>query len=83
MKLFAKVDPSRSWIKVPINLLDKLGITDKISRSSYRRGSHAYLDEDLDWTIFGRAMEENFLTYGIECEYSDQYSPIRQYQPFE
>ena len=83
MKLLAKTDPGHGWLQVPIDLLEKLNITDKISGYSYKRGSYAYLEEDCDWTIFSRAMEANGLTYSVECEHSDQDSSIRQYQPFK
>jgi hypothetical protein len=83
MKLLAKTDPSHGWLQVPINLLEKLNIKDKISEYSYKRGSYAYLEEDCDWAAFGRAMESNGLTYNVECEHSDQDSPIRQYQSFK
>ena len=83
MKLKAITDPGHGWLQVPINLLEKINVIDKISEYSYKRGSYAYLEEDCDWTTFGRAMKANGLTYSVECEHSDQDSPIRQCQPFK
>ena len=83
MKLLAKTDPGHGWLQVPINLLEKLNITDKISEYSYKRCSYAYLEEDCEGKRGCRAMEANGLTYSVGCEHSDQDSPIRQYQPFK
>lgn len=51
-------DPGHGWLKVPIVLLEKLGIAEKISSCSYQRKGIAYLEEDDDMSLFLLAYEE-------------------------
>jgi len=53
-------DPGHAWIKVPVRLLVELGIADRISRYSYRLGRFAYLEEDLDLSVFFNAYRDRF-----------------------
>jgi hypothetical protein len=48
-------DAGHGWVKVPIADLKVLGIADKISGCSLQRGDFAYLEEDCDATLFGKA----------------------------
>ena len=48
-------DPGHGWFKVSIKQLVQLGIADRISNYSYRRGTWAYLEEDCDLTKFFNA----------------------------
>jgi hypothetical protein len=53
MKTFHRVvDPSHSWLKVPVAELERLGIADKITSYSYIRNGMAYLEEDVDMPTF-------------------------------
>lgn len=45
-------DPGHGWLEVSIAELNRLNITDKISRHSYTRGSLAFLEEDMDYGTF-------------------------------
>ena len=53
-------DPGHGWVKVPMTLLQALCISEKITDYSYRRGDFAYLEEDLDASIFHQAYEQCF-----------------------
>ncbi len=48
MKLDIISDPAHAWCKVSIQLLDRLGLIDKITYFSYMRDGFAYLEEDCD-----------------------------------
>ena len=76
-------DSGHGWLKVKKNLLDVLGIADRISHFSYMRNEYAYLEEDCDASIFVGAYEEK---YGIRLQYrfhhTDKLSRIRNYNPF-
>lgn len=50
-------DPGHGWLHVKLDELVELGITDKISGYSYRRGNDVYLEEDCDMATFMHAME--------------------------
>jgi hypothetical protein len=73
-------DPGHGWLEVPISLLCKLGIADKITPYSYMRGDKAYLEEDCDFGAFLRAAK----AAGWKVEIREQVqrygdSPIRNY----
>lgn len=53
-------DPGHGWVKVPVSLLQGLGISREITRYSYMRGAYAYLEEDCDATTFHQAYEKCF-----------------------
>jgi hypothetical protein len=76
-------DPGHGWVKVPVSLLDTLGITDKITRFSYRRGAYAYLEEDLDADTFVQAYRQRY-GYGPQwvSKNANKSSKIRSYASF-
>jgi hypothetical protein len=49
-------DPGHGWLEVPRELLDGLGIADKITRYSYQRMGKVFLEEDCDFATFALAM---------------------------
>jgi hypothetical protein len=51
-------DPAHGWFKVKISELHKLGIADKITHYSYKRGEWAYLEEDCDAETLFNAMRD-------------------------
>ena len=75
-------DPGHGWVKVPLTLLMKLGIIDKITTYSYMRGEFAYLEEDCDASTFFNAMKAK----GIEPEWrsttANKLSKIRGYASY-
>jgi hypothetical protein len=48
-------DPSHAWLRVKISEIEKMGIGLTISKSSYRKGQYAYLEEDSDAPKFLKA----------------------------
>jgi hypothetical protein len=56
MKTFHRViDPGHSWLKVPVEELERLGIADQITSHSYLLNGVAYLEEDVDMPLFMNA----------------------------
>ena len=49
-------DPGHGWGRVPRNLIDELGIADKISEFSYQDQGYVYLEEDCDLPRFISAL---------------------------
>ena len=68
-------DPSHGWLKVPRALLEKLGIANKISRFSFERGDHVYLEEDGDMSTFLDTMDDE--GYDVNIRYSHTNNPSR------
>ena len=56
-KLYKYNDPSHGWLGVPMSELNRLGIAEKISPYSYRRGQMAYLEEDSDMPLYLAALD--------------------------
>lgn len=84
MKFKFYSDPGHGWIAVKINLLEELGIADKISSYSYMKGSTAYLEEDCDASLFFYAYQEvHQTTPPYESRHNDKRSPIRSYEPYK
>lgn len=75
------IDPGHGWLEVPMQLIELLGIKDRISQYSYRKGNLAYLEEDCDAAEFLQACR----LQGIEVKFDDIYqeqTPIRHYAKF-
>jgi len=75
-------DPGHGWLAVEIEELKRLGIYDKVSDYSYRKGQMAFLEEDCDYALFHHAKEaagEKYTTRTIHQE----NTPIRSYARFE
>lgn len=75
-------DPGHGWIEVPISMLEVMGIKNRISHYSYRRGELAYLEEDCDFAVFYDAFVK---AYGVAPRYERVYqerTPIRNYSRF-
>ena len=43
-------DPGHSWLEVSLDELDELGIANKITAWSYRKGTNVYLEEGIPWS---------------------------------
>ena len=63
-------DPGHGWLEVPLAQVAALGITNKISGYSYRKGTMAYLEEDCDATLFIRCWEHHVGPVTIAEKYS-------------
>ena len=76
-------DPGHAWLKVPLALLEDLGLTGKISQYSFRSARFGYLEEDFDAYLFIQAWEKR---YGGRPEFktkiSNRSSSIRRLARF-
>jgi hypothetical protein len=75
-------DPSHGWLEVPIAEVRRLGIADKVSRYSYRKGKNAYLEEDCDYTLWHDAKKAAGEEYKIREVNSNFDSVIRAYEAY-
>jgi len=76
-------DAGHGWAKVHLDLLEELGIRDKITSYSYMRGDYAYLEEDCDVSTLFKAAEAKGM--GIKWKQmkpANNYSRIRSYDPY-
>ena len=77
-------DPGHGWLKVSIKELIKLGIAEKITGYSYRKGNFAYLEEDCDVSTFADSKKispkdfENHIYYHS----ANKMSKIRNYSSY-
>lgn len=73
-------DPGHGWAAVKRQLLEDLGIADKISTFSYQKGKTVYLEEDSDLPKFLTALS---VQRGQAVQYfhrsTDRLCPIRNY----
>jgi hypothetical protein len=76
-------DPGHGWLAVKIIELMELGIVTQISAYSYMRGGTAYLEEDMDASLFFNAYRDK---HGVEPKHTYKHtnnrSPIRNYDGY-
>ena len=83
MQLRFNADPGHGWLAVPLELLDRLDLLDKITSYSYIRGKYAHLEEDCDCSTFFAAAKAAGITIimrGSTC--ANRRSRIRNYDPY-
>ena len=78
-------DPGHSWLEVPMELVDRLGLRNKISQYSYKSKidgvEKAYLEEDFDAGLFIRAYgEDNVILIYVHL---NEESEIRNFKRFK
>ena len=73
-------DPGHGWAAVPMAELFTLGIADKISPYSYRKGETAFLEEDCDFSTYMEAIKGQ--PYEIKEHHTTTDSPIRNSKSF-
>jgi hypothetical protein len=75
-------DPGHGWLQVSHDLINRLGIGNKITTYSYMDSHSAYLEEDCDLSLFMKEAEKA----GFEISFYDRItnydSPIRNYQRY-
>jgi hypothetical protein len=74
-------DPGHGWAAIPMAELAALGIADKISGYSYRKGETAFLEEDCDFSVYMEAIKGQ--PYEIKEHHTNNDSPIRNYKRYE
>jgi hypothetical protein len=72
-------DPGHGWFKVPVSLLEQLGIAEQVSTYSYMYGENAYLEEDCDFSLFRRAIGAHGMNFRIKDKTCSHRSAIREY----
>lgn len=72
-------DPGHGWLEVPVSELARLGIAKQISRSSYRAGRMAYLEQDSDAGKYLDALEAAGEPRPNITEVFQEFTPIRDY----
>lgn len=77
-------DPSHGWAKVTLKELLKLNILDKISTYSYihKNGLNAYLEEDLDLSIYLKALDDKGIKFKFIEKHTNKSSKIRSYKRY-
>ena len=75
-------DPGHGWVRVPLQLLEDLGIAEQISSYSYMRGAYAYLEEDCDLSRLLGAAQAAGLTVKLREFHTNNQSRIRGYRPY-
>jgi hypothetical protein len=83
MKIKLYSDPGHAWGAVKRNVLENLGLLDKISSFSYQKGNTVYLEEDCDLPVLVTrlALDGVVIDYVYRPSY-DKRSPIRSYPRF-
>jgi len=75
-------DPGHGWLEVDRSELKRLGIENKISECSYRRGNKVFLEEDCDATVFLEAKKQHGEPFDFEERY-EEHTPIRNYNYYK
>ena len=83
MKFDVYADPGHAWCKVPLQLINKLGIAEEITSCSYVRGDKVYLEEDCDLATFVQAMNERGVDVEFRIHHTDRSSKIRGYAIYD
>ena len=73
-------DPGHAWAKVKYAELKKLGISDKISYFSYRRGEYVYLEEDGDLQIYLSSLKPG--SFKFREFHTNRSSRVRNYERY-
>jgi len=83
MKIKFYADPGHGWAAVKRDVLNKLGIADKITPYSYQKGKTVYLEEDCDLGTLLKSLEANGISVEFDEKHTNNYSPIRNYDRYE
>ena len=75
-------DPGHGWVKVGLQTLVDLGIHDKITRYSYVRKNHAYLEEDCDLGLLFKVCNAKGIKIVLREHHTNKSSKIRAYQSY-
>ena len=74
-------DGGHGWLAVKLDLLDHLGLIDRITPFSYIKGKTAYLEEDCDGSLFAATFRQKFGEFQTTSMYYDK-SPVRSYSRY-
>jgi hypothetical protein len=82
LTLFYFTDPGHGWVGVKKEILENLGIADKVSHYSYMRGASAYLEEDCDLALLYSACDAKNIKIDLLPKHTNNNSPIRSYATY-
>ena len=82
IKIIRYTDPGHGWLRVTLKMLVKLGIADKITPFSYVRTVYAYLEEDVDATLFLDTLKAKGKTVTYVERHTNRFSRIRNYASY-
>ena len=74
-------DAGHGWLAVKIDLLDHLGLVDRITNFSFIKGKTAYLEEDCDVSLFIAEYRNKIGEFVTTSMYYEK-SPVRSYQRY-
>ena len=81
-KFTVYTDPGHGWVKVKFTDLLDLDIHQKITRYSYTRNGHVYLEEDLDaGTLINALRAKGIEPYWV-VKHTNKQSKIRSYSHY-
>lgn len=75
-------DAAHGWLKVPVVELERIGIAGDITPFSYRKGDMAFLEEDLDATLFMEKRKERGEVVRIKEINRENCNRIRNYAAY-
>jgi len=75
-------DPSHGYLKVPLENLETLGIIDRISEWSFKKGRYAYLEEDRDAPLFVKTWKERGNAIKFNVRHISSPAKCRTYERF-
>jgi len=91
-KFLFYVDPGHGYLRVPLALLEELGITKLISNYSTKSVRYAFLEEDLDAVTFSKAYEKKFgspvetvmkyMKHMAGFRYKERFSRTQEFEAF-
>jgi hypothetical protein len=75
-------DPGHGWVKIKVDVLKQLGISDKISTFSYRNGDDAFLEEDCDCAVLIKELKDQGIEFKFVEKHTNKSSKIRNYYSY-
>lgn len=75
-------DPSHGWVAVKRELIESLGLAEKITVFSYEKGKTVYLEEDIDAPTVLDELTRRGVVWKAVCTDHGERSPIRSYPRF-
>jgi hypothetical protein len=78
MKIVYHQDPGHGWLEVTVALLQRLGISRRISSCSYISHETAYLEEDRDAGVLLQALKDRGVFYELVSRHTNGDSFIRR-----
>jgi hypothetical protein len=75
-------DPGHAWGKVKRQVLNNLGIADKITRYSYQFKDNVYLEEDCDLALLYDTLSKQDVRVKFVEKRTNRDSKIRSYERY-